>query len=920
MTVAMNVRWHDPVAAIAHLRIASSADVAAALGALSRSEPPLDSAELLARAYAWLRRYDEDGNPAMLARARADFAAAAFTGPERAVVGQALVLGALQAAMRGQDFRAAREHATIDSIGLDETVAALLHGLVESGAALTDDAGYDGDGAFARADELVVRTAGGPFAWAASALRMSLLVKRGQDRNFYDDARQTRAQVQAMLDAGVTGEQRQFAEVMLEAAEILGSTQRGETGEAFDSLQRLVDMVDRLPPDAPSTLALRRQIDAGAAIMDVPGQHMPGAEQAQRRAADEPGLSPGEQAFRIFMSGVGICRKAVDLRDADRLARGVDQLRRASDLAPADHPHRPLMDTMLGRFLCVRYELGGGREVLDEALRRLTRARRATGDVAHPVWAYAEMASAYAYRLAGRRVEGREAGKRALRGYAWSVLLQAGTVDAAAAARDVVDDATEVARWCLADGDAGGAVGALDAGRCLLLYAATVTMGIPARLHALGQDGLARSWQTGSADPDVRRDVLAALTGARLADVPVPDVLAPPSLEQIRAALRAMRHDALVYLVPGRLGVPGTAVILPNGSEPFALSLPSLVESGDDPVQRYSRLLAARDAGEVGGDDASDATAADPVTRWRDALDRLAEWAWRVAIGPLLAETGRWGLSRAPRLLLVPMGWLAAVPWHAARDYDGWYAVQQAEFSYTPSARLLCENASRTPIPQDGGGLVVGDPTHDLPDARTEALAVRAAFYPDAELLVDDAGDCEAAPAATPEAVLAWLRRADQARPMLHLACHGAVGQGIDGSYLLLAGRARLTARDILEGRKDRAIGVVALAACTTGVPSGTFDEAFSLSTAFLAAGARTVFGSLWSVPSDATSLLMFMAHHYLRAEGRRPADALNRAQRWMVDRERAIPADMPAALARRVAELDGDDLSTWAGFLHLGW
>ncbi|MET7467271.1 CHAT domain-containing protein [Micromonospora sp. NPDC005599] len=919
MTSTLSVRWHDPVAAVAHLRAAAPEDVTAALETLSRSEPPLDRAELLARAYARLRRYEVDGDPETLVRAQADFAAAAFTGPERAVVGQALVLCALHAAMRGQEFRAAREHATIDSIGLEETAAALLHGLVDTGAVLTDDADFDADDAFDRADELVARTAGGPFASAAVALRMALLVKRGQDRSFYDDVRQVRTRVQAMLDAGVTGEQRQFAEIMQEAAEILASTQRGETGEAFDSLQRLIDLVDRLPPDAPSTLALRRYLNAGAMVMEAPGGHTPGVEPAQRHAVDEPGLSAGERAFRLFVSGTGICRKAVDRRDADQLARGVAQLRRASDIAPADYPHRPMIDATLGRFLCARYELGAGREMLDEALRRLTTARRAAGDVAHPMWAFAEMASAHAYRLAGRRAEGRETGKRALRGHAWSVLLQAGTADATAAARHAVDDATEVARWCLADGDAGGAVAALDAGRCLMLYAATVTTGIPARLHALGHDELARRWQTGSADPDVRRDVLAVLTGAHLGDVPVPDVLDPPSLDQIRTALRAMRHDALVYLVPGRLGVPGAAVILPNGSEPFALSLPSLVESDDDPVQRYSRLLAARDAGEVGGEDTGDETA-DPVTRWRDALDRLAGWAWRVAIGPLLAETGRWGLSRAPRLLLVPMGRLAAVPWHAARDHDGWYAVQQAEFSYAPSARLLCENADRPPIPQDGSGLVVGDPTHDLPDARTEALAVRAAFYPDAELLVDDAGSSGASPTATPEAVLAWLRRAGQARPMLHLACHGAVGQGIDGSYLLLAGGARLTAGDLLEGRKDGAIGVVALAACTTSVPSGTFDEAFSLSTAFLAAGARTVFGSLWPVPSDATSLLMFMAHHYLRAEGRRPADALNRAQRWMADRERTVPAGMPAVLARRVADLDGDDLSTWAGFLHLGW
>jgi CHAT domain-containing protein len=112
---------------------------------------------------------------------------------------------------------------------------------------------------------------------------------------------------------------------------------------------------------------------------------------------------------------------------------------------------------------------------------------------------------------------------------------------------------------------------------------------------------------------------------------------------------------------------------------------------------------------------------------------------------------------------------------------------------------------------------------------------------------------------------------------------------------------------------------LVALAACTTGVPSGSYDEAFSIATSFLAAGAATVFGSLWAVPSDATSLLMFMAHHYLRAGGERPADALHMAQRWMLDERREAPPEMPAALARRVPMVDREDISAWAAFTHSG-
>jgi CHAT domain-containing protein len=163
--------------------------------------------------------------------------------------------------------------------------------------------------------------------------------------------------------------------------------------------------------------------------------------------------------------------------------------------------------------------------------------------------------------------------------------------------------------------------------------------------------------------------------------------------------------------------------------------------------------------------------------------------------------------------------------------------------------------------------------------------------------------------------VLDWLRPGT--RSLLHLSCHGALGP--DGAYLSLAGRAELTARQLVEARDRATIGLVVLAACTTGVPSGSYDEAFSISSAFLAAGAATVFGSLWAVPDDATSLLMFMAHHYLRVEGLRPADALHRAQLWMLDPDRQVPPEMPATFAGRVALVDRHDVAAWAAFTHLG-
>jgi CHAT domain-containing protein len=250
---------------------------------------------------------------------------------------------------------------------------------------------------------------------------------------------------------------------------------------------------------------------------------------------------------------------------------------------------------------------------------------------------------------------------------------------------------------------------------------------------------------------------------------------------------------------------------------------------------------------------------------------------------------------------------MGAVHWHAARDRDGTRAVQIATFSYAPSARLLCQNAERPPVDPAGPALMIADPAGDLPDARAEADAIRQAFLPSAVVLHGDA--------ATPSSVGDWLLAGGG--PVLHLACHGAVRPGVDGSFLRLAG-GRLSAHEILRARRAANVGLVVLAACTTGVPSGAYDEAFSLTTAFLAAGARSVFDSLWPVPSEATSLLMFMAHHYRWAEGKRPMDALNHAQRWMLDPDRETPPTMPARLRASVPRLTGDVVA-WAGFTHQG-
>jgi CHAT domain-containing protein len=386
---------------------------------------------------------------------------------------------------------------------------------------------------------------------------------------------------------------------------------------------------------------------------------------------------------------------------------------------------------------------------------------------------------------------------------------------------------------------------------------------------------------------------------------------------EVAHALTESGAQSLVYLVPGNHLVPGDgqaggyAVVVPGSGPVEVLTLDEL-RTGAAPLDRYVR--AHRD---WSGSDESD------PRQWRAALDGVCGWAWRVAMGDIVASCRRLSPDRPPRIVLVPMGVLGLVPWSAAwREVDGArrYAVHDAVVSLVASARLLCEAAGRARL-TDGDALVVGDPEGTLPVAGVEARAIHATFYPDGTYLGQPAE--RGSGPGTPDEVTEWITRATgRAGAMLHVASHGVAEMARPAdSHLRLAGGEPLLVRDLMErsagSRRD--LGTVLLAACTTNLAGETYDEALSLATAFLVMGARSVFGSLWAVPDHVTSALMFMIHHYLRARPDDPAGALRQAQLWMLDRDRSVPGTMPPDLARYARRSIAAEPVAWAGFVHLG-
>jgi CHAT domain len=662
----------------------------------------------------------------------------------------------------------------------------------------------------------------------------------------------------------------------------------------------------------------------------------PGRPAAAEIRAAARKLPQDHRAWVLGDNGTSLCADGVRTRDLALLVEGVALVEEALELCDEGGDSWLRYAYSLGISHCARAQFEQRLSRLDAGIGWLERALSFTGGPEHRLWVSAGMSLGHAYRLRSQargsttaradRDRARAVGLDALRGHAWATFLQSGTEHATQSAAEATEVALDVAGWCLEDGATEEAVRALDSCRGLVLHAATTAMTVPDRLVAAGRADQADEWRAAGEDganggasaaasgapgasSDLRRRVLETLTGPEGARQPQDMLLEPPGPGEIGAALRALGADALAYLVPGGEDRNGATVVITSDGRTHTLPLVHLRERSG-PIRDYRPLPQGRDMGPANPVDGQ----GPPL---RKQLDRLCAWAWSVAMKPLLDALG--APERTPVVILVPMGAFSVVPWHAAWEPGlrgtRTYAVERATISYAVSARLLCDVAARPAVRHRGTALIVGNPTGDLRFAGEEAAAVRQAFYPDGEFV---------GARATPDRVRDWLRGPDSAGGVLHLACHGTVEEHRRHSaYLALSG-GELAAEELTEAARGPGAGVdvlerVVFVAFRRQVSGRGHNEAYSLATAFLVTGARSVVGSLWPVPDDTTSVLMFMVHHFLRREGEPPGRALRRAQLWMLDPARRIPDDMPQTLRERAAAVDPDDLSGWAGFTHLG-
>lgn len=750
---------------------------------------------------------------------------------------------------------------------------------------------------------------------------------------------------------------------MLALTRVMQATWRGDLGLLDIAAQALRVGADgtvrRQSPDDEGTVAMARM-----AAMLGRGDYAnarQAASDALRAWAQVPGDHPAVAVPRRFVGLVHSLLRVMAgeptsfdttepddvlgaLQTAARVAVGsgsMADLRAAAERVPADHSMRGEIAGLVAQLaLYLAGRPGSDDDDLDSAIAWAAEARRRMGGPRHPLWSHVGISLANAHRLRGMRrrdhhdlARSREIALDALRGHSWLVLLQSGTEHAMIAARNAAAQAYDVAAWCLADGLAARGssakrevlsqlLRALDAGRGLVLHAATTTRQAADWLAELGHTALATAWRDhlnrrAPSDPvaglalstdDATYQALRALTDA--GGDAAAALVDPPEPGDIASALSTAGADALVYLVAGRSTVPGYAAIVTADAKLDVMRLGSLRADANplnEFIEAHRGLTSRKD---------------ESARTWRGAFDQVCRWAWVAAMADVLAWFRSLSRHRVPRLVLVPVGALAVVPWSAAwRDSRGGrrYAVQDVVLSLAASARQLCDAVVRGPLPP-GDALVIGDPDGTLPAAGVEARAIHAVFYPTGRYLGQPIGHGDGA--GTAEQVLAWLRGPATARHVLHMACHGVVEpERPAASYLLLAGGQKLAVGDLMAASRsaETQLGTVVLAACATNVSGERHDEALSLANAFLAAGARSAIASLWVVPDVSTGLFMFMLHHHMREHPDDPAGALRQTQLWMLNPAREAPPTMPERMRVRVTRLTARDPGTWAAFVHVG-
>jgi hypothetical protein len=666
--------------------------------------------------------------------------------------------------------------------------------------------------------------------------------------------------------------------------------------EAIRVRRQAVERTDPDSPDLPARLnnlgnGLRDRYARSGSLDDLEEAISIARQAMERTDPDSP-----ERPSYLNNLGTGLSARYARSGSLDDLEQAIRVYRQAVERTDPDSPDLPALLNNLGTGLRDRYARTGSLDDLEQAIRAYAgacqdgleaaleeslRSARNWGNWALERRAWAEAVRAYGYGMeAIERLYRAQLTRRAKE--AW--LREAQGLPARAA-------------YALArTGDVKEAAVALERGRARLLAevlerdradldaleqahpahcqgyrraAARVAALSGQELRAAAQPpgfDLAAEMRAARAELDAAIKRIRALPGYA-------DFLARPDWEDISGVLEA--GSPLVYIAATPAGGMALVAHIADERAPGQVVPLWLDDLTEDSLRE--RIRGPAGAPELGGYLGAYArwlqNPRDPAARaaWFAALDETTRWLWDALMGPLVQTLEARGYRRA---VLIPTGWLAFLPLHAARSpYT--YALDRITFTYAPSARALVHARKATAVVPGDRLFAVDNPDGSLRHSTQEVDSVARHFSQPWLARRDHA---------TRNTALHALPRCD----VYHFSCHGNNNWNAPlESALWMYGQGEpisLTVRDLL-GATGAQARLAFLSACETGlVGTDLPDEVVGLAAGFLQAGAASVVSTLWAVNDASTALLAARFYEHWKGDGMEPPEALVAAQRWLRD------------------------------------
>jgi CHAT domain-containing protein/tetratricopeptide (TPR) repeat protein len=254
------------------------------------------------------------------------------------------------------------------------------------------------------------------------------------------------------------------------------------------------------------------------------------------------------------------------------------------------------------------------------------------------------------------------------------------------------------------------------------------------------------------------------------------------------------------------------------------------------------------------------------LVRHLDELKKRADFYLRKLYEKLIAPLEKFLGKR--NLVIVPVGTLHYVPFHALTDGDN-YLIQMREIVYSPSATVWRVLASK-PIQKLKTALLIGFADERIPLVNAE-IEILSEIFRNSKNFTGEAASFSA-----------FTRNAPNF-DILHFACHGNFRPENPLFSSLQLADGWVTVRDICS--QNLKAEIVTLSACETGLNKiFAGDEILGLARGFLSAGASSLVLSLWTVNDEATTFLMKNFYTELKI-GKTAAQALQIVQRSFIER-----------------------------------